>query len=108
MDRLSPTALRHLAHRFKLLSNPTRLEILQQICDRELSVTELVENTGLKQANVSRQLSLMHRGELVRRRVADGRVYYSLGDEMLPQLCGLMQESLRTRQGEILASLSDQ
>jgi len=107
MEPLSPDALHLLANRFKLLASPTRLAIMQQICDRERTVGDLVDETGFKQANVSRQLSMLHRGGLVRRRAAGTNVYYTVADASLPQLCGIMRESLRARQGELLASLGE-
>ncbi len=107
MEAMNPEALHLLANRFKLLASPTRLAIMQHICHDERTVGELVELTGFKQANVSRQLSMLHRGGLVRRRAAGTSVYYTVADASLPQLCGIMRESLRTQQGELLASLGD-
>ncbi len=107
MDRLSKQALRIIADRFKLLSSSTRLEILQHICRAEKTVTALVELTGFKQANVSKQLSLLGRAGLVRRRVDGNHVYYTAADQRLPQLCEIMHEELRTRQTELMASLED-
>ncbi|MHC4859813.1 MAG: ArsR family transcriptional regulator, partial [Planctomycetota bacterium] len=57
MEPMSYDALKLIADRFKLLTNPTRLEILQHICETEHTVGELVSLTGFKQANVSKQLS---------------------------------------------------
>ena len=107
MDALSPAALQLLANRFKLLSSPTRLSIMQHICHDERTVSELIELTGFKQANVSRQLSLLHRGGLARRRAEGTNVYYTAADESLPKLCMLMRESLMKGQGELLQSLGD-
>jgi len=107
MDRLSKQALKIIADRFKLLSSPTRLEILQHICREEKSVTALVELTGFKQANVSKQLSLLDRAGLVRRRTEGNHVYYTAADQRLPQLCEIMHEEVRTRQTELMASLED-
>ncbi len=45
--------LEKLAERFKILSESSRLQILQAICDRELSVSEICARTNLNQANVS-------------------------------------------------------
>ncbi len=108
MDRLSKQVLTIIADRFKLLSSPTRLEILQHICHGERSVTALVELTGFKQANVSKQLSLLDRAGLVRRRVEGNHVYYTAADQRLPQLCEIMHEEVRARQGELMASLEDE
>ena len=43
----------------KVLSNPTRLEILNLLRDGEMSVTELIKKTKLNQANISQHLSIM-------------------------------------------------
>ena len=43
----------------KVFSNPTRLEILNLLSGKELSVTELIEKTKLSQANISQHLSIM-------------------------------------------------
>ena len=43
----------------KVFSNPTRLEILNLLRDKEMSVTELIEKTKLSQANISQHLSIM-------------------------------------------------
>ena len=43
----------------KVFSNPTRLEILNLLRDKEMSVTGLIARTKLSQANVSQHLSIM-------------------------------------------------
>jgi ArsR family transcriptional regulator len=100
-------ALKIIADRFKLLSNPSRLEILQHICTEEMSVGALVTATGLKQANVSKQLGLLDRAGLVRRRMDGNHVYYVVADDTLPRICEIMQEGLRARQMEFLSSLGE-
>ena len=44
----------------KVFSNPVRLEILNLLRDKEMSVTELIGKTKLSQANISQQLSIMN------------------------------------------------
>ncbi len=104
-ETLPREALAQVADRFKLLSNPTRLEILQHICDGEMTVGELVGRTGFKQANVSKQLGLLDRGGLVRRRAEGTRVYYTVADPMLPQLCRVVKETIRTTEDGRLRAL---
>jgi DNA-binding transcriptional ArsR family regulator len=106
MDALNPAALVLLADRFKTLSSPTRLAILQHICTEEHTVSDLCRATGLKQANVSRQLGLLRDAGLVRRRVSGNNAWYVVCDPTLPQLCEMMRESLMARQDELSASLS--
>ena len=43
----------------KVFSNPTRLEILNLLRDKEMSVTELIGKTKLSQANISQHLGIM-------------------------------------------------
>jgi len=96
-----------IADRFKLLSNPTRLDILQNICEEERTVGELMEVTGCKQANVSRHLSLLLRSGLVSRRTEGTHVFYRVADESLPRLCTIIGDSIRARHGELLAAFDD-
>lgn len=72
---------------FALLAEPTRLKILNALCDGERSVSDVVERVGSTQTNVSRHLNLMYsRGVLSRRR--DGAsTYYSIADSTVITLC---------------------
>jgi DNA-binding transcriptional ArsR family regulator len=84
-----------LAHRFKLLSEPTRLQILATICDRECSVQEICERTGLNQGNVSKHLRLLKdAGVVACRRVGIWRYYRVLDRELL-----ILCDSVRHSQG---------
>lgn len=76
-----------LANRFKLLSEPTRLRILEVICGEERKVSDICERTGLQQANVSKQLQLLRAAGVVAcRRVGTCR-YYRVTDQELLKLC---------------------
>jgi len=72
---------------FSLLSEPTRLKILNALCEGERTVSEIVVHTGATQSNVSRHLNLMYdRGALKRRR--DGALtFYSVADDTVVALC---------------------
>jgi signal transduction histidine kinase len=62
-SQLLPDALiEQVAQRFKLLSEPMRLQLLNLLqVHEEMSVQEVVEATGHRQANVSKHLGLMAR-----------------------------------------------
>ncbi len=97
MDPLLPDSLvEPAARRFKVLSEPARLELLNQLhVHGEMRVLELVETTGRRQASVSKHLGLMAHEGLVQRR-KDGRsVYYTISDPILPALCLLVRGRLR-------------
>ena len=84
------------AQRFKLLSEPVRLELLNQLQQHgEMAVNELVEATGYRQANVSKHLGLLADENLVARRKEGLYVYYRISDPTLSALCMLVCGRLR-------------
>lgn len=105
MDEIPRETLVLLAKRFKLLAHPDRLGILMHLCRAERNVGELQALTGLGQANLSRQLSMLDAGGLVRRRAEGTRAYYSLADGSLPEICGVAKQSIEARHDAILATL---
>ena len=62
----------------KVFSNSTRLEILNLLRDKELSVTELIEKTNLSQANISQHLSIMKSKGIVTSNRKGKNIYYKL------------------------------
>lgn len=82
--------LERAAEYFSLLSESSRLRIIQAICYSEKSVQEIVALTGLPQPNVSRHLSLMHRSGVLSRRREGTSVYYRVSDELLTEVCRLV------------------
>ena len=87
---LTPQVLGLIAHRFKALAEPARLQLLNCLREREMAVTDLVEETGLGQANVSKHLQLLHQLGFVARRKEGLFVYYALADKSVFQLCDIM------------------
>ncbi len=84
------------ARRFKVLSEPVRLELLNQMQHQgEMTVSELVEATGHQQANVSKHLGLMAREGLLTRRKEGLYVYYDIADPTLSAICMLVCGRLR-------------
>ena len=88
--KLTPEVLEMIALRFKVLAESARLGILSCLREGEMTVGELVEETGLGQANVSKHLQLLHANGFVERRKDGLFVYYSLADERVFQLCDMM------------------
>jgi DNA-binding transcriptional ArsR family regulator len=87
---LTPEIVELIAHRFKALSEPARLQILNALRSGEMTVTELMEKTGLGQANASKHLQLLHGLGFVERRKDGLYVRYRLGDDSVLQLCDIM------------------
>jgi ArsR family transcriptional regulator len=87
---LTPGVLDLVAERFKALSEPARLSILNALREGERTVTELMEVTGLGQANVSKHLRMLHTLGFVERRKEGLHVHYRLQGEDVFQLCDIM------------------
>ncbi len=82
---------------FATLSEVSRLRLLQCLMGGPRTVTSLVEETGMKQGNVSKQLAILHAARLVCRERKGNFVYYAIFDEMVFQLCDIVCGSLRDR-----------
>jgi DNA-binding transcriptional ArsR family regulator len=89
-DRLPAALLDQLAERFKALAEPNRLAILSTLHAGELSVGELVDETGLGQANVSKHLDVLRRYGFVERRKDGLNVFYRLADKEVFRICDIM------------------
>ena len=87
---LTPELLDIVAGRFKVLGEPVRLQILNTLRDGEMSVTEIVEATGLGQANISKHLRTLHGLGFITRRKEGLYVYCSLADRTVFRLCDIM------------------
>lgn len=94
---LSDRAVEMIANRFKLLSEPMRLRLLQLLLDGEKNVNELVELIGSTQANVSKHLGILCTGGLITRRRYKTSTFYKVADNSLVQLCDIVCVSLQTR-----------
>jgi DNA-binding transcriptional ArsR family regulator len=72
---------------FGVLSEPTRLRIMHSICETEKSVSQIVEDIGATQTNVSRHLGIMLRSGVLARRKEGNQVYYRSADADMLELC---------------------
>ena len=104
---LTPELLALIADRFRALAEPARLQILNALRKRELTVGDLAEETELGQANVSKHLQLLHGLGFVNRRKEGLYVYYALADKSVFDLCDIMCDridaEIKTRR-KLLAS----
>lgn len=91
---LTDDQLEAVASRFRLLAEPMRLKILQAVCRKPLTVSEIVEAVGANQANVSKHLSLLAMGGILERRKVGQCVYYGMKDQLVIQLCMLVHKEV--------------
>lgn len=83
-------ALDLVAARFRMLAEPMRLRLLNELRSGEKTVSQLVERTGAGQANVSKHLSLLADAGMVARRKEGLHVFYLISDDSLFELCDLV------------------
>lgn len=98
MAKLGLEALESVAAMFRVLGEPGRLALLQEMREGERTVGELVERTGQGQASVSKHLKLMYEAGLLGRRKEGAKVFYRVKEEMVFSLCKLVCGSLAERQ----------
>lgn len=84
---LDDAQLQAVAELFSVLSEGSRLRVLQALQREPLSVGELVESTGMKQANVSKQLGLLLTAGIISRRQDGNRAIYSIAMPVVFELC---------------------
>jgi DNA-binding transcriptional ArsR family regulator len=64
--------------------------LLQLLRNGPLTVTQLVDASGMKQANVSKHLALLHTHHLVKREREGISIRYEIADPMIFSLCELV------------------
>lgn len=87
LRNLTPEGLALVAGRFRLLSEPLRLQILNRLQEGETSVSQLAEDIGTSQPNVSKHLRLLIEGGLVARRQEKTSVFVRVADASVFELC---------------------
>ncbi|MBM3234873.1 winged helix-turn-helix transcriptional regulator [Candidatus Poribacteria bacterium] len=78
----------------KILANPKRLQILNLLRNKEMSVNELASLLEIREANVSQHLTVMRqKGILVARREGVN-IYYRIANPKVIKACDIMREVL--------------
>lgn len=87
-----------IALRFRALSEPTRIKLLDHLRDGEKTVLELTRLVETSEQNVSKHLGVLARAGIVRRRRAGNFSYYSVVDpgvyELCEQVCGSLHRQV--------------
>lgn len=94
MSKLSPSALSLMADFFKVLSEVSRLQIMCSLRAGAKNVTEIIEETGLGQANVSKHLKILSQAGIVSRQQQGVNVFYQIANPLIFELCELVCDSL--------------
>jgi ArsR family transcriptional regulator len=86
-----------IAERFRALSEPTRIKLLDRLRKGEATVLELTAAVGTTQQNVSKHLVLLQRAGIVGRRKEGNFAYYRIVDTSVLALCEVVCGSLEVR-----------
>jgi DNA-binding transcriptional ArsR family regulator len=95
-----------IAERFRVLSEPMRIKLLDRLREGELSVQELTNGVGSSPQNVSKHLGVLHAAGIVGRRKQGNHVYYSIADAgvfaLCEDVCGGLRERLDSLRSVVL------
>lgn len=82
------------AELFKVLSDPTRLRIVQALLIEELCVCDISALINISISAISHQLRLLRSMKIVKNRKQGKMVYYSLTDEHIRKLINIADEHI--------------
>jgi DNA-binding transcriptional ArsR family regulator len=88
-----------VAQRFRVLGEPMRIKLLDQLREGPGTVTELQEALGASQQNVSKHLGILHAAGMVSRTKEGNSTRYAISDpsvfELCDQVCGGVRRQLQ-------------
>lgn len=93
--QLSSKEMQLAAERFKVLSDQTRLAILQILRAGECTVNDVTKLVGASQPTISKHIAILARSGMVKRRREGNRVLCSIADPIILKLCSLVCGELR-------------
>ena len=92
--KLDLSDLERVANLFRVFAEATRLALLQELKEGPKSVGELVDALPTTQANVSKQLKMLHDAGLVTRTKQGTSVIYQICEPMVFELCKIACDKL--------------
>lgn len=90
---------------FQALSHPTRIAIVEQLRDGELSAGVLIDRLGIEQANASQHLAVLRGKNILISRKAGNQVFYSVRDPLIIDVLDIMRRYFHKHMNEVLATL---
>lgn len=88
-------ALELIANRFRALSEPMRLRLLNLLMKGEHTVGQLVDASGSGQANVSKHLAVLRDAGMIGMRKEGLTTVCHIADPIVNELCEMMCSRLR-------------
>ena len=90
-----------IARRFRVIGEPMRIRLLDQLRSSEASVSQLTEALDTTQQNVSKHLGILHQAGIVSRTKQGTSVRYAIADESVFALCEQVCGGLRQQVAEL-------
>ena len=99
----SDDVLQSVSDLFALLSTPIRLKIIRSLCDGEKNVSQMLEEIGTTQPNLSQHLSTLYRAGILGKRRDSTQIFYRLQSEKVATLCrAVCEQAAREMNSETL------
>lgn len=92
-----------IATRLRVIGDPNRIRILDQLRGGELSVAQLTDRLGTSQQNTSKHLGVLLQAGIVSRRKEGTSAWYSVADPGVFELCEQVCGGLQTQLAELTA-----
>lgn len=77
----------------KTFTNPKRIEILDLLRGREMTVTDIQKKVGVAKAHASLMLSVMRMKNILKARREGQNIYYSIANTKIEQACGELHDA---------------
>lgn len=78
----------------RVFSHPTRLQIINALRGRDMSVTDLAQELGVSIGNLSQHLTLMRSVRILRSRKEGQKVYYGIENQRMLDAFDILREVL--------------
>ena len=90
---------------FQALAHPTRIAIVEQLRNSELSAGALIERLGMEQANASQHFAVLRAKNILVNRKVGNQVFYSVRDPLIIEVLDIMRRYFHAHLSEVLATL---
>jgi len=78
----------------KAFVNPVRIAIIKVLSDGEESVSGIANKVGVPIQNISQHMKILKEAGIVSTRRGGHKIFYSLEDKRIVEICDLMREVL--------------
>lgn len=102
---LSDPLIELIAQRLRVVGEPMRIKLLDQLRDGDATVQELADRVGAVRQNVSKHLERLHQAGVVERRKVGNHVSYALADPAALELLETAAKSLAHQLAELAEHL---